>query len=216
MEEKDYSPYAPDGATINKPDTGEYSRFMPQSAAPEESEPAGQEDAPQAGEPEDQKQGPDAKQDGQPFKSRFQDEPLALTEAGKGYIKETGKWSRFLGIFMFIAAIALILLGTVMIALCGKAAETSGIASFTIAIYGLLELAIGIVYVFPALYLTRTGKSIRKAFALQDKAELESGLRNVKSYYKFCGVLAIIGIVFFAAALISGIIIGLAAIIGIG
>ncbi len=208
MADTDYSPYAPHDDAAKAPESQEYSRYMPQSESQNaetletEAKPA---------------KAPASPSEPAPFKSRFQDEPFAITEAGRDYLKETGRWSKFLGIFMLVSSIIMIVFGICAVALSGTdAAKMSGMPAFTLILEGIVMAAMGIIYLFPALYLTRSGRSLKKAFALQDKTELENGLKNVKSFYKFSGIFAIIGLAFIAAAIIAGIIIGIAAAVGIG
>ena len=208
MADTDYSPYAPHDDAAKAPESQEYSRYMPQGETQSAETPAAEAEPAKA---------PASPAEPAPFKSRFQDEPFAITEAGRGYLKETGRWSKFLGVFMLVAAILMIVIGIGVVAVSGTdAAKTSGLPTFYFILEGLILLAMGIIYIFPSLYLIRSGRSLKKAFALQDKAELETGLKNVKSFYKFNGIMAIAGLAFSAAAIIAGVIIGIAAAVGIG
>lgn len=203
MEDSNYSPYAPHDDSQARPETADDSRFMPKVEEPE----AGPTAAVPA--PAETEKKPEEPQ----FKSRFQSPLAEITGQGKAYLKETGKWSRFLGIICIVGVAMCLLLGILMIVGMKNIKELAGQPALLL---GLLYVVLGAVLFFPAKYLRATAKNLKAGLALNDNAMIEDGIKNIKSYYKFSGIYTIVCLAFVAAAIITGIIIGIAAAIGIG
>ena len=146
--------------------------------------------------------------------SAFESFELQLTNESKDFLREAGKWANFLGIlgfvglgFMVIAAFAVMAMGNVFSSAMGDNPMGGLGGSFLGGIYLLMAL----LYFFPVLYLYRFGSRVKKAFANNDSAMLTSSLENLKSHYKFVGILAIIMLSFYALVFIIAIVGGLAA-----
>ncbi len=72
----------------------------------------------------------------------------------------------------------------------------------------VLYLAMAVLYFFPIYYLFQFSSKIKAALQTQSSELLEQAFSNLKSHYKFMGILLIIVLGLYAIALIFG---GLAA-----
>lgn len=135
--------------------------------------------------------------------SPFDSFELQLTDAAKNFLRETGKWATFLSIvgFVFLGlivliAIAMFTMGASMAAMMGPGMSAMGAAG------GIIYLLIALLYFFPILYLYKFGSNIKQAFANNSSEELTIALENLKSHYKFIGILMIIMLSFYVLSIL--------------
>ena len=120
--------------------------------------------------------------------------PLFLSENAKGYFKTTAFWSKLLAIINFIALGFLVLVGILMTALSSTLANANAGNVLFPAFYsgiGFLYIILAVVLLFPAIYLFRFGKKAPLAINSNDSGILEESLKNMKSYWKFTGIITI-------------------------
>lgn len=145
----------------------------------------------------------------------FENSGLHLTDASKGFLKETAKWGYFLSIlgFVFIGFIVLVALfaGT----LFAKLGELGGGAGAIGALGGtfitVLYLLIALLYFFPVYYLFKFSSNAKAAFRNNDNESLTSSFEYLKSHYKFVGILTLVILSFYALMIVFLFIAGLAA-----
>ena len=119
---------------------------------------------------------------------------LSLSEKSCEYVKTTAFWSKLLAIINFIALGFMVLAGIFMIAFSGILANAGDVplpAAFYCGI-GLFYIAIAVITLFPVIYLFRFGKKAPIAVNSNDSEILEESLKNMKSYWKFTGILTIV------------------------
>lgn len=129
-----------------------------------------------------------------------------------GYLTETARWGRFLAILGFIGCGFMIFVGLIanFLPMATGGLGGGGMAmssSFVMVFY----LAFGIISIFPYIYLMRYSKRVKLAVQASDQDMLASAFSNLKSLFKFVGVLSIIGLAFGVLAVIGGIIAGIVA-----
>jgi len=121
----------------------------------------------------------------------FQNSQLVVSPAASGYLNETGKWGKFLAIlgFCFIGLFVIIGLfaGTIFSTL-GQSQEMP-VPGF---VFGLIYVVMGLVYFFPVLYLLKFTNHLRRALISKNSQELDAAFENLKSHYKYIGILMII------------------------
>jgi hypothetical protein len=59
---------------------------------------------------------------------------------------------------------------------------------------------------FPALFLFNFSTKMRRALGNNDQPVMVESLKNLKSYFKYYGILAIIGLSFYALVILAAII----------
>jgi hypothetical protein len=118
------------------------------------------------------------------------------------YLNTTRKWVMFLAVFGFIILGLIIVIG--LIAGTFMSAFSEGKLNTVFSgplIFGAVVLA-AIVYFFPGLYLFRFSKHLARALESYDKLELHKAFKNLKSYFVYIGVLIILFMIVYVAALV--------------
>jgi membrane protein YqaA with SNARE-associated domain len=135
---------------------------------------------------------------------------LKLNNHSIGFLKETAKWANFLAIMGFIGIGLMVVLAFFM----GTVLSSLPNASFlpiTGPIMTVLYLLMAVLYFFPVLYLYRFADKMKAALARKEEAVLTDAFMNLKSHYKFIGVLTIVMLSFYALGILFALIAGLMA-----
>ena len=137
---------------------------------------------------------------------------LHLDQQSVNYLSETARWGRLLSIVGFIycgfMAICGLFFGSLMTRMMmsgvgGSEAVMSGVGT---AFLSFVIIFMALILFFPAYYLFNFSSKVRRALRNNDQTVLADSLKNLKSYFKFFGILIIIVLSFYALALISAII----------
>jgi uncharacterized membrane protein len=138
---------------------------------------------------------------------------LHLDQQSVNYLSETARWSRLLSIVGFICcglmAVVGLFLGTTMsrmVSEAGGGTTESGMLGVSSGIRSFFLILSAIILFFPAYYLFNFSTKMRRALRNNDQFVLAVSLKNLKSFFKFCGILVIIMLSFYTLALISAII----------
>ncbi|HMQ07556.1 MAG TPA: hypothetical protein PKC30_09665 [Saprospiraceae bacterium] len=108
----------------------------------------------------------------------------------KDFLLETAKWGKLLAIVGYIGLGIMILLGILVLFGFSNFADYSD--SFAnLGFIGFLYIIIGAVYYFPITYLYKYSIQIRKGMVSHDLNTITSGFQNLKSLFKFMGILTI-------------------------
>ena len=123
------------------------------------------------------------------------------------HLQRTQPWVRFLAIMGFIIAGFMVL--------TGLAVGAIGAATGNYQTLGIMVLypIMGVVYVFPSIFLLRFADRIKTFVASGQEQDLAGALDAQRSFWKFAGVLTIVSIVmsllFVAIALMIGVFVGM-------
>jgi len=140
---------------------------------------------------------------------------IEIGQESLGYLNITRKWTMFFAILGFvllgIMLIIGLLAGSFMSTFTSKmpgmegvegAKAVGGIASGFIIIF---QLVFAVIYFFPLLFLFRFSRHTKNAVSNFDANELQLGLKNLKSYWMYIGILAIVALaVCFLVLIIAG------------
>jgi len=126
------------------------------------------------------------------------------------FLQEASRWAKFLAIvgFVFCGILAIValfagsLLGSIMDRFGSPASGFLGSAFFTI-----IYLGFALLYFFPCLYLYRFGSRAQLALKNNDNEQMTSSFRNLRSCFRFLGILTIIILSFYALVLVIGVIV---------
>lgn len=143
---------------------------------------------------------------------------LSITPESRSHLSETAKWAKFLAVCGMIALVLMVIFGLYASFVLAKGVSefdsefrrqglgysSTGLGATTAVTY----ILIGLLYFFPLLFLLHFANKMKAALAANDAAMLSESFRNLKKTFRYMGVLTIIGLVFFALALLLG---GLAA-----
>lgn len=151
--------------------------------------------------------------------SSFDSFELQITPVAQGFLKEIAKWATFLSIMGFIFIGFLVLGALAMFAMGGAmgASDMQGMGGMGMmgmlggATLGIIYLVIALLYFFPVMYLFKFASNAKKALSSNNTDQLTTSIENLKSHYKFMGILTIIGIVFYFIIFIVAIVAGVGA-----
>ena len=138
---------------------------------------------------------------------------LAVTTMSRGFLVETAKWAKFLSIlgfigcgFMAIAAFSLPFLMRLMpqnqMMPMGGGAMLKGMNAMLTVFY----LGFAVLLLMPCLYLYRFSTKMKIALLQTDTELLDTSFSNLKSFFKFYGIMMIIVFSFYALVFILAII----------
>ena len=133
---------------------------------------------------------------------------LQVDQLSTSFLGETAKWAKFLAILGFVVSGVILLIalfaGSFLASTFAHMGGESGLVSgvFIGAIYGV----VAVLAFFPCLYLYRFADNMQMALRANDQEQLNMAFRNMKSYFKFLGILAVIYLSFIVLGLIFGII----------
>lgn len=128
------------------------------------------------------------------------EEKEALTKGSKSHLMEIAKWSSFFGILGFIGTGLMVIVSLFAGTMFSKlnafnpamSEFPSGAGAGFSAVFTVLYLVIALLYFFPSLYLYKSGKALKTGLRSNNENEIEEGLKNLKSNFKFWGVFSII------------------------
>lgn len=116
----------------------------------------------------------------------------------KGFLVESARWQKLLGVVMMISSILIALLGIFFFVIGfvdgEDFMESEVLGKITGALLGIMYLLFAVLYYFFAVYLLRSAKAFKAWETSDDDASLTEGLRNTKSFFRLSGILTIIGL----------------------
>jgi hypothetical protein len=124
---------------------------------------------------------------------------LKLTENSLIFMTEVVKWAKFLAICSFVGLGIMVLFGAGMIIL-----QFEGLGKgLQVVVMGIFYILMAALYFFPAMYLYRFATASSEAIAKINDDFLEEGIENLKSLFRFTGILTIIILSFYAIGILS-------------
>lgn len=132
---------------------------------------------------------------------------LQIDHQSNAYLKETAKWAKFLAVIGFIGCALIILVGifagSVMATAFGEMG--GGFGGGMGVVMAVVYILFALLAFFPYLYLFRFANQMQVALRNNDQAALTTSFGNLKSCFKFVGILTIIVLAFYALALVFGV-----------
>jgi hypothetical protein len=127
--------------------------------------------------------------------------PLELPNESQFYLWETRKWGNFLGILGFIF-VGLMVLGGIGMGMFSSALREYGNLGFPGFGFTLLYLLMALLYFFPILYIYRFSSHMKIALQTKSADELNLAFKNLKSNFRFVGILCIVVLSIYALILL--------------
>jgi hypothetical protein len=134
---------------------------------------------------------------------------LQIDQPSINYLSETARWSRFLAIIGFISCGLMVIVGLFFGSLITRMMPGMGDTGMTAAagvFFSFFIIFTSLIMFFPSFYLFNFSSKMRKAFNNNDQLTLTESLKNLKSFFKFWGILLIVYLSFYALALVFGVI----------
>ena len=125
---------------------------------------------------------------------------VGLNDYMKGFILEIAKWAKFLSIIgfigiglMFLAAIVMMVAGATLTSFSNDYSG-NGYSNNPVgpALVGIVYIIMAVLYFFPVFYLFKSAVGLKKGIINNDEMTLTDGFQNLKSHYKFIGIMMII------------------------
>jgi hypothetical protein len=131
---------------------------------------------------------------------------LQIDHETTSYLSETAKWARFLSIVGFVMFGLLIVFALIVgtFATLNPLGGTMGTGGFMQIV---LLLAMIALYFIPCLYLFKFAKKMQLALRNNDQINLNDSLKNLKSNFKYVGILTIVMLSLYAIGLLVVVII---------
>jgi len=138
----------------------------------------------------------------------------ALTQLGQQYLNQTQPWVRFISILVFVGAafMALAGLAMMMITMAGGLALNRANPVFGAiggALVGIFYLALACLYVAPGVYLHRYAGAIKHLKSTCTDSGLEDVLKHQRSFWRFVGILSIVGLAVGVIVIVLAVVAGL-------
>jgi len=132
---------------------------------------------------------------------------LQITDNTIIYLRNIAGWAKFLSIVGFIG-IGFMALAGLAVALGGSYMDsaTQGVYPFPISWLGGIYLVFAGVYFFPILYLFKFSHATTIALTDKNSMDLEFAFLNLKSHYRFMGILVIIILSLYALIFVGAIV----------
>lgn len=148
-------------------------------------------------------------------KSSFESFELQFTQQAQGFYREAAKWATFLSIIGFIGTAFMVIVALIMFAMgstFGSAMGNSSLAGIVSGgLVGGFYLLFAVINFFAAYYMFKFASKTKQAFSNNDGFALTESFENLKSYYKFTGIVAIVVIALYILAIIGIAIAGIGA-----
>ncbi|MFL5747520.1 MAG: DUF5362 family protein [Niastella sp.] len=130
---------------------------------------------------------------------------LQVDQQSIGYLSETARWAKFLSIVGFVVCgfivIFALFFGSIMSVISKMGSGSDSFSSSTLAIgnyaFSIVYIIIALLYFFPCLYLFNFSSKMQTALRNNDQINLNAALGNLKSCFKFVGILTIVVLSFY-------------------
>lgn len=143
----------------------------------------------------------------------------ALTATAQGFLNQTRPWVRFMSIVVFAMAALMLLLGGFMLVMSffgSLAARSQGElgplgGALQMGFMSVAYVILAALYVPAGFFLFRYASAIRRLELAASSAGLEEALRYQKSFWRYAGILTIIGLVVTVLVFVLAVLVGVAA-----
>jgi hypothetical protein len=153
----------------------------------------------------------------QELSAELPQQPLIITEDIRSYLYDTAKWTKFLSIvgFVITAMVAMMGFGAgAFVSILAKMSPGNPLAAMGSGFLTVYFLVIALLYFYPSLLLYKHSNAANKAILYGDQESLAEAMINLKSFFKFWGILMIVLISFYILTLILVIVAGMGAAVG--
>lgn len=117
----------------------------------------------------------------------------------RSFLQSTAKWGKFLAIigFVFIGFMVVgLLFGSAFFSAMSEGAGFGG--SMGGGFFSIMYLVFALLYFFPVLYLYKFSTKMESGLKLRNEELVTDSFKNLKSLFKFMGVLTIVMLAFYA------------------
>ncbi|MBT8233751.1 MAG: hypothetical protein HKO66_12635 [Saprospiraceae bacterium] len=135
---------------------------------------------------------------------------LIITNEIRKFLKETAKWAKFLSIIGFIIIGLMIIIGlfmgTAMATMMGGMTQETGMSPLLGGgFFTVFYILLAALYIMPVLFLYRYASNMKVALENNNQQFLSDSFRNLKSHYKYIGILMAILLILYGGVFILGL-----------
>ncbi|RIA09548.1 hypothetical protein OE09_1386 [Flavobacteriaceae bacterium MAR_2010_72] len=123
--------------------------------------------------------------------SAFDAFELNMSNNVLGLLKETSTWTYFLSILGFIGIGLMVVFGLLFSTIFGSMTPYDQVG-FNTGYLGLAYVALALLYFFPVYYLFNFSRKMKNALRMKNNEDFAAAFSNLKSHYKFVGILTIV------------------------
>jgi len=128
-----------------------------------------------------------------------QEVKLVVTEEMRSYIYDITRWAKFLSIVGFVFSVILILVSFTIPAMIESnpvlAKQLGSLGQGSSTAITIVYLILGLFYFYPSLLLFRISNNGKQGVLFGNQESLNTAMQNVKSLFKFWGIITITVIV---------------------
>ncbi len=129
---------------------------------------------------------------------------IEFTSEIKHYLLNTAKWGKLLAIMGYVMMVLLIVFGIFMMFANVSMYEDYGFGP-EFGLVGIIYFVIALIYFIPVTYLYRFSNRIKPGLFLKDQALITSAFANLKSLFKFTGIMTIVILVIYALGILIAV-----------
>ncbi|WP_347157498.1 hypothetical protein [Pontibacter chitinilyticus] len=125
-----------------------------------------------------------------------------------GFLRKAAKWGKFLAIVGFVIVGLMVLFALFGGTFMGSALASvlhNGMSGFMGTFFTVFYLLMALLYFFPVLYLYRFSANMLEGLRLQNQELVDASFKNLKSLFKFLGLLTAIVLGIYAVLLLFGL-----------
>ena len=132
---------------------------------------------------------------------------LQVDQPTSAFLGEAAKWAKFLAIVGFIFCGLMVLTGlfagSIMSAFMSSAGVEGGAVS--LVFFAIMFMGAALIYFFPCLFLFNFATKMQLAIRNNDQQQLINSSKNLKSLFKFLGILTVIFLVLWILGIIANL-----------
>lgn len=144
--------------------------------------------------------------------SFYSEGEFQVSNRAKSFLATAAFWGKIVSIVGFVLTAIMVLAGIGMLfmgtAFSQFSDQMGAMGAFGGAGFAFIYITGALFYFFPSLYLFNFSQKTQTAIRNSDSLELEEGFKNLKSLFKFMGILTIIFIAIYALAFVIALIAG--------
>lgn len=131
---------------------------------------------------------------------------LSVTAIAQEYLLTSAKWGKFLAIVGFIGCAIMVIMGVFFSSIMASNSLQFAKFPFPPALLGILYVVIAAMMFFPCIFLYKFSAKMKEGILTANQESFETGLENMKSMFKFYGILTMVVLGFYALAIVVGIV----------
>jgi hypothetical protein len=131
---------------------------------------------------------------------------LQVDQTAMTYLRDAARWAKFLAVAGFIFCGLFVVVAVLFVSLLSSlfnSVGANGVAGIGAVPIAFVYILIAILNFFPCLYLYNFAVKMQVALAGNDQEQLNTSFKNMRAFYRFVGVMMIIGLGFFLLGILG-------------